>query len=64
METNGVVGIKKVPHYGSLNNVMMSVFGRRFDFGKVEGTELERPVTEGYELLGAFNWTDHFPILA
>ncbi|CAL9090222.1 unnamed protein product [Musa acuminata var. zebrina] len=57
-ETNGIVGIKKVLHYGSLNNVMIS------DFGKVEVMELERPVTEGYELLGAFNWSDHFPPLA
>ncbi|CAL9129874.1 unnamed protein product [Musa textilis] len=64
METNGVVRIRKVLHFGPLNNVMMSVFGNRFDFGKVEGMELERPVTEGYELLGAFNWSDHFLILA
>ncbi|RZR97509.1 hypothetical protein BHM03_00026703 [Ensete ventricosum] len=63
METNGDVGIKKVLHFGSLNNVMMSVFGTRFDFGKAQGMELERLVTEGYELLGAFNWSDHFPLL-
>ncbi|XP_065022664.1 cytochrome P450 78A5-like [Musa acuminata AAA Group] len=63
METNGVVGMKKVLHFGSLNNVMISVFGKRFDFGNAEGMELERLVTEGYELLGAFNWSDHFPLL-
>ncbi|THU51481.1 hypothetical protein C4D60_Mb06t31490 [Musa balbisiana] len=63
METNGVVALKKVLHFGSLNNVMMSVFGKRFDFGKHEGVELEELVTEGYELLGKFNWSDHFPML-
>ncbi|CAL9097025.1 unnamed protein product [Musa acuminata var. zebrina] len=63
METNGVVAMKKVLHFGSLNNVMMSVFGKRFDFGKHEGVELEELVTEGYELLGKFNWSDHFPML-
>ncbi|CAD5179915.1 unnamed protein product [Musa acuminata subsp. malaccensis] len=63
METNGVVAMKKVLHFGSLNNVMMSVFGKRFDFGKHEGVELDELVTEGYELLGKFNWSDHFPML-
>ncbi|XP_009388744.2 cytochrome P450 78A5-like [Musa acuminata AAA Group] len=63
MAKNGVVEVKKLLHFGSLNNVMMSVFGKRFDFGKGEGLELEGLVKEGYELLGVFNWADHFPLL-
>ncbi|XP_073005597.1 cytochrome P450 78A5-like [Typha latifolia] len=63
MGRDGKVEIKKVLHFGSLNNVMMSVFGKRFDFGTGEGVELERMVSEGYELLGVFNWSDHFPVL-
>ncbi|CAL9752029.1 unnamed protein product [Musa acuminata subsp. burmannicoides] len=63
MAKNGVVEVKKVLHVGSLNNVMMNVFGRRYDFGKGEGSELEGLVKEGYELLGLFNWADHFPLL-
>ncbi|KAL6995049.1 hypothetical protein U1Q18_005183 [Sarracenia purpurea var. burkii] len=67
MEKNGVVELKKVLHFGSLNNVMMSVFGRSYDFGENggggDGFELEGLVSEGYELLGIFNWSDHFPLL-
>ncbi|KAL3529654.1 hypothetical protein ACH5RR_008976 [Cinchona calisaya] len=66
MERNGDVEVKKVLHFGSLNNVMMCVFGKCYDFtGKNgrDGFELEGLVSEGYELLGIFNWTDHFPVL-
>ncbi|URE01821.1 cytochrome P450 [Musa troglodytarum] len=63
MAKNGAVEVKKVLHVGSLNNVMMNVFGRRYDFGKGEGSELEGLVKEGYELLGLFNWADHLPLL-
>ncbi|KAL8130288.1 hypothetical protein V2J09_019443 [Rumex salicifolius] len=64
MTLNGVVQVKRVLHFGSLNNVMMSVFGKRYDFvGNEEGKELEDLVSEGYELLGIFNWSDHFPLL-
>lgn len=64
MVENGEVEVKKVLHFGSLNNVMMTVFGRSYDFdeGGV-GFELEKLVREGYELLGTFNWSDHFPLL-
>lgn len=51
----------------SLNNIMGSVFGRRYDFvnGGVggEGESLRAMVREGFELLGAFNWSDHLPAL-
>lgn len=66
MKENGVVEIKKILHFASLNNVMMSVFGKSyddFDFNG-EGYELEKLVSEGYELLGIFNWSDHFPIVS
>ncbi|XP_057517349.1 cytochrome P450 78A5-like [Amaranthus tricolor] len=65
MGKNGNVEIKNILHFGSLNNVMMSVFGKGYDFFDVngnekEGEELEGLVKEGYELLGIFNWGDHF----
>ncbi|XP_057518891.1 cytochrome P450 78A5-like [Amaranthus tricolor] len=61
---NGNVEIKNVLHFGSLNNIMMSVFGKGYDFfggngNGDEGEELEGLVKEGYELLGIFNWGDH-----
>ncbi|KAK4427690.1 cytochrome [Sesamum alatum] len=66
MEKNCEVEVKNVFHYGSLNNVMMSVFGKCYDFSGGngdDGLELEGLVKEGYELLGIFNWSDHFPLL-
>lgn len=63
MDRDGALEVKSVLHFGSLNNVMMSVFGRKYDFGKGEGLALELLVKEGYELLGIFNWSDHFPLL-
>ncbi|CAN8293718.1 unnamed protein product [Cochlearia groenlandica] len=63
--SDGEVEVKKVVHFGSLNNVMMTVFGESYDFDEVngEGSFLERLVSEGYELLGMFNWSDHFGFL-
>ncbi|KAK9115999.1 hypothetical protein Sjap_014946 [Stephania japonica] len=58
----GEIGPRRVLHFGSLNNVMMSVFGRRYGFND-DGAVLEELVSEGYELLGLFNWSDHFPLL-
>ncbi|KAH7528891.1 cytochrome P450 78A5 [Ziziphus jujuba] len=66
MERNGEVEVRKVLHFGSLNNVMMSVFGKSYEFGDEddhEGIELDGLVKEGYDLLGIFNWSDHFPLL-
>lgn len=61
----GEVEVKKVIHFGSLNNVMTTVFGESYDFDEVngDGCFLERLVSEGYELLGIFNWSDHFGVL-
>ncbi|KAK4479417.1 hypothetical protein RD792_014931 [Penstemon davidsonii] len=64
MEKYGEIEVKNVLHFGSLNNVMMSVFGKCYDFNENgEGIELEGLVKEGYELLGVFNWSDHFSVL-
>ncbi|KAI0516638.1 hypothetical protein KFK09_009315 [Dendrobium nobile] len=63
MRRNGPVEMKRVLHFGAFNNVMVSVFGKRFDFVKGEGKDLEEMVKEGYELLGALNWSDHFFVL-
>lgn len=64
MVEKGEVQMKNVLHFGSLNNVMMTVFGRCYEFGEGgEGHELEKLVREGYELLGLFNWNNHFPFL-
>lgn len=65
MTLQGVVEIRRVLHFGSLSNVMKSVFGKCYDFrgDDVLGMELEGLVKEGYDLLGVFNWSDHFPIV-
>lgn len=57
MANGVVVGVKRVLFLGALSNVMMSVFG---EFGS---EEVESLVGEGYELLGMFNWSDHFGFL-
>ncbi|CAN8305298.1 unnamed protein product [Cochlearia groenlandica] len=54
------VEVKKVVHLGSLNNLMTTVFGESYDFDDVNGKYLDSMVSEGYELLGMFNWSDHF----
>lgn len=75
MDRNDVVEVKKLLHFASLNNVMMSVFGKSYDDfgddgchggggGGGDGVELEKLVSEGYELLGIFNWSDHFPVVS
>ncbi|KAG8477170.1 hypothetical protein CXB51_030144 [Gossypium anomalum] len=47
MEAKGEVLPKMVLHFGSLNNVMASVFGKKYDFEKPgEGFELEGLVSE------------------
>ncbi|XP_022923611.1 cytochrome P450 78A5-like [Cucurbita moschata] len=65
MEKNGEIEVRKVLHFGSLNNVMGSVFGKRYEFFGDGGSncEVEGLVSEGYDLLGSFNWSDHFPVL-
>lgn len=68
MARDGKIRVRNVLHFAALNNVMASVFGKWYDFGaqenqENEANELEFLVREGYDLLGVFNWSDHFPFL-
>lgn len=66
-ECNGVVRVRAHLQGAALNNIMGSVFGRRFDMSCTstceEVKELREMVDEGFQLLGAFNWADHLPWL-
>ncbi|XP_012090830.1 cytochrome P450 78A7 [Jatropha curcas] len=61
----GVVSLRKHLQNASLNNIMGSVFGKRYDLMQFseETKELHELVSEGFELLGAFNWSDYLPWL-
>ncbi|KAH7520707.1 hypothetical protein FEM48_Zijuj08G0173900 [Ziziphus jujuba var. spinosa] len=63
---NGFVCLRKHLQAASLNNMMGSVFGKRYDSVKdgEELQELKEMVREGFELLGAFNWSDYLPWLS
>lgn len=58
--------VRDVLRRASLNNMMCSIFGRRYELGELnaEIEELSRLVEEGYDLLGKLNWSDHLPWLA
>ncbi|KAI3513645.1 hypothetical protein L1887_20982 [Cichorium endivia] len=62
---NGFVVLRKHLRAASLNNIMEIVFGKSYNkVGEVhESMELQEMVREGFELLGAFNWSDHLPWL-
>ncbi|XXG61324.1 hypothetical protein AAC387_Pa04g3014 [Persea americana] len=62
----GFVGLRKHLQGAALNNIMGCVFGKRYDVAQVshEGEELKDMVREGFELLGAFNWSDYLPWLS
>lgn len=62
---NGAVKLRPLLQDAALNNIMGSVFGRRFDVENAsdELQELRNMVREGFELLGEFNWADHLPFL-
>ncbi|URD82417.1 monooxygenase [Musa troglodytarum] len=64
----GAVRLRPHLQNAALNNIMGSVFGRRYDVscpsGIPEVEELKAMVREGFDLLGAFNWSDHLPWLA
>uniref|UniRef100_A0A0A8ZZ60 Cyp8 n=1 Tax=Arundo donax TaxID=35708 RepID=A0A0A8ZZ60_ARUDO len=71
MRATGAVVLRPHLQAAALNNVMGSVFGRRYDVvasgagaAAAEAEELNSMVREGFELLGAFNWSDHLPWLA
>lgn len=61
----GSVVLRKHLQLAALNNIMGSVFGRRYDplAQKEDLDELTSMVREGFELLGAFNWSDYLPWL-
>ncbi|PUZ39458.1 hypothetical protein GQ55_9G311300 [Panicum hallii var. hallii] len=65
---SGAVVLRPHLQTAALNNIMGSVFGRRYDVssgaGAAEAEQLKNMVREGFELLGAFNWSDHLPWLA
>ncbi|KAI7757422.1 hypothetical protein M8C21_016058 [Ambrosia artemisiifolia] len=58
---HGFVVLRKHLQVASLNNIMEIVFGKRYTkIGDAhEYMELQKMVREGFELLGAFNWSDH-----
>lgn len=62
---NGVVYLRKHLQAAALNNIMGTVFGKRYDTGAFseEVKELHEIVREGFEILGAFNWSDYLPWL-
>ncbi|XP_077247512.1 cytochrome P450 78A9-like [Tasmannia lanceolata] len=62
----GEIRVREVLKRASLNNMMCSVFGRKYELSSFnkETEELSSLVEEGYELLGKLNWSDHLPFLA
>ncbi|XP_009597604.1 cytochrome P450 78A7-like [Nicotiana tomentosiformis] len=60
---NGTVSLRKHLQLAALNNIMGSVFGKRYNKNGKELKELQDMVKEGFELLGAFNWSDYLPWL-
>jgi hypothetical protein len=63
MARHGEVSLRRALHAASLNHIMATVFGRRYDLASTEGALLDDMVTEGYDLLGTFNWADHLPLI-
>ncbi|GMN33487.1 hypothetical protein TIFTF001_004191 [Ficus carica] len=62
----GFVSLRNHLQAASLNNIMSSVFGKRYEpaHDSEELEELKDMVREGFELLGAFNWSDYVPWLS
>lgn len=60
---NGFVKLRLHLQEAALNNIMGTVFGKRFDVGSRKAAELRNMVEEGFQLLGEFNWADHLPWL-
>ncbi|KAJ4846343.1 hypothetical protein Tsubulata_005941 [Turnera subulata] len=58
--------VRDILKRASLNNMMYSIFGHKYDLGSSNtGTEeLKALVDEGYDLLGKLNWSDHLPAIA
>ncbi|XP_078433920.1 cytochrome P450 78A5-like [Wolffia australiana] len=60
MKMSGAVELRELLQSGSLESVLGSVFGVSLD--REREKEVVEMVKEGYELIGAFNWGDHFPM--
>ncbi|XVF12873.1 hypothetical protein REPUB_Repub08aG0157400 [Reevesia pubescens] len=62
----GEFSVRNILKKASLNNMMCSVFGSKYQLGSSnsETEELSQLVEEGYDLLGKLNWSDHLPWLA
>ncbi|KAB1219797.1 Cytochrome P450 78A7 [Morella rubra] len=63
---HGVVSLRKHLQAAALDNIMGTVFGKRYNMTCTsdEARELQEMVREGFELLGAFNWSDYLPWLS
>ncbi|KAB1224234.1 Cytochrome P450 78A7 [Morella rubra] len=63
---HGVVSLRKHLQAAALDNIMGTVFGKRYNMTSTrdEARELQEMVREGFELLGAFNWSDYLPWLS
>lgn len=61
--SEGKVVLRTHLQAASLNNIMKIVFGKRYEINcnnnQKAGEELQEIVKEAFELLGAFNWSDH-----
>ncbi|MCO5584517.1 hypothetical protein L7F22_038445 [Adiantum nelumboides] len=66
----GLVRVREYLQHAALNNIMATVFGRRYASfgcgngllgGSDEAEQVQSMVREGFELLGAFNLADHLP---
>jgi len=58
----GFVCLRKHLQDAALNNIMGTVFGKRlYNQEQCHDKELHEMVKEGFELLGAFNWSDYVP---
>ncbi|XP_044477524.1 cytochrome P450 78A9-like [Mangifera indica] len=65
--SSGKFRVRDILKRASLNNMMSSVFGRKYQLrcaDNSEADEIRQLVEEGYELLGKLNWSDHLPWLA
>ncbi|KAL9176444.1 hypothetical protein ABFS82_02G178500 [Erythranthe guttata] len=60
------IRVRDLLKLASLNNMMCSVFGRKYDVVSMdpETEELNDLVEQGYDLLGQLNWSDHLSFLA
>lgn len=61
---HGSVSLRTHLQAAALNNILWSVFGKRFGALDCELEEVRGLVREGFEVLGAFNFCDYLPWLS